>query len=386
MRIGIVAGEASGDTLAANLIQTLKQHYQNLIIEGVAGPKMITAGCTAIFPLEKLAVMGIIEPIKHLPEIIKIRRYLQKYFLNNPPDVFIGVDAPDFNLGLEIKLKQAGIPIVHYVSPTVWAWRKGRIHKIKRAVNLMLTLFPFETTIYQEHNIPVKFVGHPLADKIPLHPDKQAARTKLNLPHDAKILAILPGSRKMELKHLAKQFIQAAKICLNANPNLKIITAMVNPQRRQQFSKILAKTMPDLPITIFDQQAQTVLAAADVALLTSGTITLEAMLLKTPMVVAYRMSKINLIVAALLIRIKYFSIPNLIANKKIVPEFLQMQATAKNLAAAILEQLNNHDTTKATLAEFTHLHQLLRKNASQQAANAIIQLLDSSLNKTLKIC
>jgi lipid-A-disaccharide synthase len=378
MRIGIVAGEASGDTLAANLIQTLKQHYQNLIIEGVAGPKMITAGCTAIFPLEKLAVMGIIEPIKHLPEIIKIRRYLQKYFLNNPPDVFIGIDAPDFNLGLEIKLKQAGIPVVHYVSPTVWAWRKGRIHKIKRAVNLMLTLFPFETTIYQEHNIPVKFVGHPLADKIPLHPDKQTARAKLNLPHDAKILAILPGSRKMELKHLAKQFIQAAKICLSAKPNLKIITAMVNSQRRQQFSKILAKTMPDLPITIFDQQAQTVLAAADVALLTSGTITLEAMLLKTPMVVAYRMSKINLIVAALLIRIKYFSIPNLIANKKIVPEFLQMQATAKNLAAAILEQLNDRDTTKATLAEFTRLHQLLRKNASQQAANAIIQLLGSS--------
>lgn len=375
LRIGIVAGEASGDTLGAGLIQALKTTYPNLIAEGIAGPKMIAAGCKALFPSEKLAVMGFIEPIKHLPEILTIRRNIKKHFLQNPPDVFIGIDSPEFNLGLEEQLKKAGIKTVHYASPSVWAWRKGRIHKIKRAIDLMLTLFPFETDIYKQHKIPVKFVGHPLADEIPLQPNKQAARKKLKLPQNAKILALLPGSRNMELKNIAPQFIQAAQICQQKIPNLIFVTAMVNKKRRAQFKKILAQTAPNFSIEIYDQQAHDVLLAADTALLTSGTITLEALLLKTPMVVAYRMSKFNVIIAYLLIKIKYFSLPNLIADKTIVQEFLQRQANPENLASAVLELLTNQEKAKTMINEFHKIHNQLKKNASQQAADEIEKLL-----------
>jgi lipid-A-disaccharide synthase len=379
LRIGIIAGEASGDALGAGLINALREKYSNLEIEGIAGPKMIQAGCKAIYPMDKLAVMGIIEPLKHLPELIKIRSQLGKHFLKNPPDVFIGIDAPDFNLGLEVRLKKAGIPVVHYVSPTVWAWRKGRIHKIKRAVDLMLTLFPFEVGIYKEHNISVKCVGHTLADEIDpnLSLEKEnflMVRKKLGLQPDSKILALLPGSRAMELKHLAEVFLHAAKICVNAIPELKIITAMANTKRRKQFEEIIERVSPKLPITIYDGNAQEVILASDAVLLAGGTVALETLLLKRPMVVAYKMSRLNYLIGKALIKIDYFSLPNLIAGKRIVPEFLQKEVIPETLATNILQQLNDVSKKDELIAEFAKIHQKLRRDASKQAAEAVIEL------------
>ncbi|MBN1684080.1 MAG: lipid-A-disaccharide synthase [Gammaproteobacteria bacterium] len=379
MKFAIVAGEASGDLLGADLICALKKQCPHSEFFGIAGPKMIAAGCNALFSIEKLSVVGIIEPIKHLPELIKIRRQLYQRIIKEKPDVFIGIDAPDFNLGLEVKLKKAGIKVVHYVSPSVWAWRQGRIHKIKRAVDLMLTLFPFETEIYEQHNIPVKFVGHPLADQIPLKPDQKKARIKLGLPLDKKILAILPGSRAMELKNMAKIFIKTAQICAEQIPGLQIITAMPNKARLIQMQRI--ETGSDTPVSdpsskscikIFLQQSHEVIAASDVVLLAAGTVTLEAMLLKRPMVVAYRLSPISYHILKRLVKLQTFSLPNLIAGEKLVPEFLQNEVRPEILAPAILKLFKEAGRDLSLQKRFTELHKLLKKNASQEAAEAIL--------------
>jgi lipid-A-disaccharide synthase len=374
MRIGIIAGEHSGDQLAADLIIALRKYQPDLQIEGIAGPQMLKAGCKAIIPMERIAYMGLLEVVKHIPSILKARQQIQQHFLDNPPDIFIGVDAPDFNLFVEEKLKQRGIKTVHYVSPSVWAWRQGRLKKIARAVNLMLTLLPFEAQFYVRNNIPVEFVGHYLADQIPLENDMQAARQALDLPVDAKIIALLPGSRTHEIQYLAEVFLQTAKKCKENNSELIFIVPMVNETRMQQFNAVLQQVAPGLPIKIFIGQSQKVMAAADAILLASGTATLEAMLFKKPMVVAYRMSVLTYAIAKRLIKTKFISLPNLLAGKALVPEFIQEDASIANLSQALLNYLNNSEQVLVLKNEFLELHKSLRLNASEHSAKAILRL------------
>lgn len=374
MNIGIIAGESSGDILGAGLIQSLKQH-SDLNVTGIGGPKMIQAGCNSLFDMEHLSVMGLIEPLFHLKKLFKIRSSLKNYFIQNKPDVFIGIDSPDFNLGLEIQLRQAGIPVVHYVSPSVWAWRQKRIFKIAKAVDLMLTVFPFEADFYKKHNVPVKFVGHPLADAIPLHPDKNLARASLKLNSNATYIAILPGSRKGELKYLSDDFIKTAELCYQKNPHLKFITSAINETRNQEFQSRVKKLAPNLPIEFFIKRSHDVLAAADVVLVTSGTATLETLLFKRPMVVAYKMSGLTYQIAKRIVKLKYISLPNLLADENLVPEFIQQNANPENMSNALLDFLNHPEKTQSLEKKFLAIHNQLRCNASEQAAMAIKELL-----------
>lgn len=376
MKIGILAGEASGDLLGANLITALRQQQSDLSISGIGGPAMKQAGCQSLYEMERLSVMGLVEPLFRLPELFKIRRTIFQHFLNNRPDVFIGIDSPDFNLGLELKLRQAGIPVIHYVSPSVWAWRQKRIHKIAKATDLVLTLFPFETAFYQKHHVPAKFIGHPLADVIPLQPDKKAARQKLNLKTDATYIAILPGSRRNELKYLAEVFIETAKLCWQKNPNIKFISSAINESRLQEFQKICQLKAPELPLQIFQQRSHEVMAAADVVLVTSGTATLEAMLFKRPMVIAYRMANLTYQLAKHLVKIPFIGLPNLLANEMLVPEFIQDAATPDNLANALMDFLQNPEKVADLEQRFIELHQTLRRDASRQAADAVLELVN----------
>lgn len=375
LRIAIVAGETSGDLLGAQLIQALRTYYPNMIIEGIGGQRMQQAGVRSLFPLEALSVMGISEVIRHIPHILSIRRRLYRHFCQQLPDVFIGIDAPDFNLTLARKLRKKGIKTVHYVSPSVWAWRKWRIHKIKRSIDLMLTLLPFETQIYQQHHIPVKFVGHPLADLIPFTSDKVAAREQLQLPAQVRVIAMLPGSRRVELNYLSELFINTAKAMLLNYPDLRFVVPVVNAQRRQQFTEIWQRVAPDLPFVIIDGQAQLAMTAADVVLLASGTATLETMLVKRPMVVAYRASAVTAMLIRWLVKIDMASLPNLIANKRLVPEYLQQEATVDNLVTALTQYLDNPEKVTGLIKEFSNMHQLLQCDASKQAASAIEKLL-----------
>lgn len=372
LRIAIIAGEASGDILGAGLIQSLSQKVPGAHFYGIGGPEMCAQGFHTHFPMESLSVMGLSEVIAHLPTLWRIRRAMLKDFLETPPDIFIGIDSPDFNLTIERRLRKVGIKTAHYVSPSVWAWRKRRIHTIKKSVDMMLTLLPFETNIYEENNVPVRFVGHPLADAIPLTPDRIAARKALDLPENATVVAIMPGSRAMELKHLAKIFLQTAQWCQKRYPDWRFVTALSSEARKQQFLEILQQTAPDLPIKITVHQAQNVLIAADVTLLASGTVTLQAMLCKCPMVVAYKLSALNYRVAQWLIKIKYFSLPNLIADKMLVPEFLQEAVTPENLGSALIEQFENRVELQKT---FTALHEKLRMHANEKASDAVLSVL-----------
>jgi lipid-A-disaccharide synthase len=375
MKLGIVAGEASGDILGAGLIKSLRELSPELHVTGIGGPLMINQHCDSLFEMEKLSVMGLIEPLFHLPELFKIRSGLFNYFTQHRPDVFIGIDSPDFNLGLELKLRQQGIPIVHYVSPSVWAWRKNRIHKIKKAVDLMLTLFPFEADFYRQHNVPVCFVGHPLADLIPLHPDKLAARKSLQLDSDVNYIAILPGSRRNEIKYLSETFIHAAYLCWKKNPKIKFITSAINDVRNQEFQQQVKRLAPDLPIEFFVGRSHDVMAAADCVLVTSGTATLETMLFKRPMVVAYKMSAFTFQLARYLVKLKFISLPNLLADEMLVPEFIQQTAEPETLSAALLDYINHPEKIKKLEEKFLEIHIKLRQNANQTAAKAVLELI-----------
>jgi lipid-A-disaccharide synthase len=382
LRLGIIAGEASGDILGAELICALKKRCPDLEVYGIGGDEMRQAGCESLFPMEKLSVMGIAEIIKRLPELIRIRRKVFQYFKQNPPDLFIGIDAPDFNLTLEEKLKKCGIPTVHYVSPSVWAWRRGRLKKIGRAVDLMLTLFPHETEFYHQHShITAKFVGHPLADKISLHNPKTEGKIKLNLSPTQPVIAILPGSRANEIHYLAEIFIRTAQQCLKRFPNLQFISPMINSERQKQFTKILEKIAPQLPIALINQQSREAMKAADVILLASGTATLEAMLINRPMVVAYRMSPITYLIAKLLIKTRYIALPNLLTHRQLVPEFIQKNATVENLSTAVIYFLENKKTIETVQKTFHDLHLNMKMNASEKAAEAILELLQSTGKK-----
>lgn len=378
LRFGIVAGEASGDLLGAGLITAIKQQYPDAIFEGIAGPQMIAAGASSLFPMDRLSVMGIVEVLGRYRELLGIRRQLANHFRQNPPDAFIGIDAPDFTLGLEKQLRIAGIKTVHYVSPSVWAWRQRRVKKIAASTDLMLTLFPFEASFYQQYQVPVCFVGHPLADTIPLVVDKQAARQQLGLSTTAEVLALLPGSRSNELHYLARPFIETACWLQARRPTLEFVVPLANPQRRAQFQQTMAQLEAEgreLPrLTLIDGQSREVMAAADVVLLASGTAALEAMLLKRPMVVAYKLAPLTYWLAKRLVKVKNVSLPNLLSNESLVPELIQHEATAENMGQKVLTYFKNPVMMDELNQRFTKIHQTLRQDASQQAADAILQL------------
>lgn len=377
LRIGIVVGETSGDLLAADLCKELKRRQIPFSVSGIAGPELQQQGVRSLFPMERLSVMGLGEILKQLPQLLRCRREITEYFIAHPPDIFIGVDAPEFNLDLEKKLKKHGIRTLHYVSPSVWAWRRWRLKKIAKAVDLMLCLFPFEKCFYEEHDIPVQFVGHPSADEIPCTIDSLAARKTLGLPESAAIIAILPGSRRNEINYLGELFLKTAQRCYQQNPKLVFVVAMVNQEREQQFLQLAKQITPDLPLQLVRGQSRQVMTAANVVLLASGTATLEAMLLKKPMVVAYRMSKLSYWMAKLLIKVDYIALPNLLAKKLLVPEFIQEKANVDNLSQALLYYLNNADIVSKLEKEFLVLHQQLRCHASKQAVDAVLKILST---------
>jgi lipid-A-disaccharide synthase len=375
MKIGIVAGEASGDLLGAGLLSKLHAIHPDLKASGIGGQAMIREGFQSLYEMDRLSVMGLVEPLFRLSELFKIRRRLYEHFISERPDVVIGIDSPDFNLGLEIKLRKAGIPVVHYVSPSVWAWRKKRIFKIAKAVDLMLTLFPFEAQFYRDHHIPVQFVGHPLADTIPLNIDKPAARETLGLSPDALCVALFPGSRYQEVKYHAELFIKTAQHCLREIPALQFVTSAINISRDEEFRAYCKQWAPDLPIHFFIRKSADVMAAADVVLVKSGTSTLETLLHKRPMVIAHRMSPMTYHIAKHLVKIPHIGLPNLLANERVVPEFIQDAAEPLTLAAAILDYLKHPEKIQAVEQRFLAMHQQLRGDANDSAAKAIIPFL-----------
>jgi lipid-A-disaccharide synthase len=376
IRIGIVVGEASGDILGAGLMTALRRRYPQAVFEGIGGERMLAAGFNSFFSQDRLAVMGLVEPLKRLPELLRIRKSLIRHFSDNPPDVFIGIDSPDFNLTIEEKLKAQGIKTVHYVSPSVWAWRQKRIVKIARAVDLMLTLLPFEASFYEQHQVPVCFVGHPLADDIPLQPDQAAARQQLDIPASAKVMALMPGSRGGEVKLLGPLFWQTAQWCWQRDSQLRFVVPAASPQRRQQIEAQLIG-FEQLPITLVDGQSHTVMAAADCVLMASGTTTLEAMLLKRPMVVAYKFAWLSYVILSRLVKSPYFSLPNLLADTMLVPEILQDDVTAERLGAAMMRYFEEPQLTQALQQQFTDIHQRIRGDASERAAAAIQTLIET---------
>lgn len=374
IRIAIVAGEASGDVLGASLIQELKKIYPHATFEGVGGPRMIEQGFHSFYPMERLSVMGIIEPLKRIFELLSLRKWLIEHFLKLKPHVFIGIDSPDFNLNIEYALKNKGIKTAHYVSPTVWAWRSGRIKKIKKSVDLMLCLFPFETKIYNENQIPNCFVGHPLANAIPLLCDKQKAREALDLPLSAKIVALLPGSRAQELKYLAKPFIETAKWLHAHDPSIQFITACPNSTIETQFKAILATTNFS-EVRCFQGQSTTVMTAADAVLVASGTASLEAMLVKHPTVIAYKMSGLTFEIAKRIVNVDFIGLPNLLAGRMMIPEYVQTQVIPSKMGETLLNYLQNPGLEKALFSEFEKMH-LALKAQDNTAGKQIAQLIE----------
>ncbi len=381
MRIGIVAGEASGDLLAAGLIRAIKQRHPEAVIEGVAGPAMIEAGCEALYPAERLAVMGFVEVLGRYRELSAMRKALARRFIADPPDLFIGVDAPDFNLGLERMLKEQGIKTVHYVSPSVWAWRQYRVKKIGRSVDLMLTLFPFEAQFYEAHQVPVEFVGHPLADMIPLQSDPLAARRALELPEEGELFALLPGSRMSEVNAIGSTLVAAAALLQKRYPDACFVVPLASLATRQAFEAICDQAgVAGLDLRIIDGRAREVMAAADVVMVASGTATLEAMLLKRPMVVAYRLAALTYWLARRLLKTPYVSLPNLLLGRKVVEELIQQEATPERLAAEVLKLVEQDEHRGSMVALFDTVHRQLRRDASSRAADAVLKLIPHASN------
>jgi lipid-A-disaccharide synthase len=375
LKIGIIAGEPSGDLLGGQLIAQIQKLVPNCLIEGVAGPKLIEQGCIRLFSIDELSVMGFWEPLKKLPQILRLRKNIIKYFIQHPPDIFIGIDSPDFNLGIEKVLHKAGITTVHFVSPSVWAWRQSRVHFIKKYVNLMLALFPFEEKFYKQHNVPVVCTGHPQADEIPLEVDQIAARTQLKIAPEAKLIAILPGSRDLELERMGKTYLQAMQLIALAKPSAQFIMPLVKLEHKEYILNLKAKYCPNVPLLIVVGNSRLVMQACDYALVTSGTATLELMLNKRPMIVVYKAFWLTYLIMKRLIKVKYLALPNLLAEKMIVPELIQQQASAKNLAANFLELINSPEAMQNQKNEFIKIHQSLKLNAAQKAANAILNLI-----------
>ncbi|NGZ12748.1 lipid-A-disaccharide synthase [Vibrio aestuarianus] len=373
LRIGIVVGELSGDTLGEGFIKAIKQQYPNAEFVGIGGPKMMAQGCESLFEMEELAVMGLVEVLGRLPRLLKVKAQLVKYFKDNPPDVFVGIDAPDFNLRLELDLKKAGIKTVHYVSPSVWAWRPKRIFKIDAATDLVLAFLPFEKAFYDRYQVACEFVGHTLADAIPLQPDKMAARELLRLEAAKQWLAVLPGSRGGEVGLIAKPFIETCRQIKQKYPDIGFVVAAVNSKRRQQFEEIWQATAPELDFVIVEDTARNVITAADAVLLASGTVALECMLLKRPMVVGYKVNRLTGWLVQKLAITEYVSLPNILAGEELVKEFILEQCEAEFLYPAVDKMLSGDNST--LIERFTEMHQWIRKDADKQAAKAVLTLI-----------
>ncbi|SDK72989.1 lipid-A-disaccharide synthase [Pseudomonas delhiensis] len=371
LRVALVAGEASGDILGAGLMQALRERHPEVEFIGVGGARMQAQGLVSEFPMERLAVMGLVEVLGRLRELLKRRKDLIRTLILARPDVFIGIDAPDFNLGLELQLRRAGIRTVHYVSPSVWAWRQKRVLKIKQACDLMLALFPFEAKFYEEHGVPVRFVGHPLANTIPLEADRAAARAQLGLPADAQVVALLPGSRGGEVGKLGALFLDTAERLLQQRPGLRFVLPCASPERRAQLEQMLQGRQ--LPLQLLDGQSHEALAACDAVLIASGTATLEALLYKRPMVVAYKVAPLTYRILKRLVKSPYVSLPNLLAGRLLAPELIQDAATPEALAQHLLPLL---DDGSAQTESFDAIHRALRQDASAQAAEAVLALME----------
>jgi lipid-A-disaccharide synthase len=356
-------------------MQALQERIPDIEFVGVAGPHMAAAGCKALFKADELALIGLFEILGQLPRVLRIRRELLHQFLADPPDVFIGIDAPDFNLGLETKLKRRGIPTVHYVCPTVWAWRKGRTKAIRRAVDLLLSIFPFEQKLLEEAQIPARFVGHPLADRLPMEPDRRAARTVLGIDQDAEVVALLPGSRGTELNFLGPLFLQAAKLAWKRRPTLRFVVPLPNKRIYKMFAAMLEQAETKLPLQLVEGDSHTAMIAADRVLTASGTATLEAALLKRPMVVAYRFSALTYWILTKLVKVPHIAMANLIIGKRLVPEFLQDEATAENLSRALIELFEDREGAAEIVRTFQQLHRDMSLGADRTAAEAVLSLI-----------
>ncbi|WP_213876876.1 lipid-A-disaccharide synthase [Pseudomonas sp. dw_358] len=374
LRVAVVAGEASGDILGAGLMRALKARHPQIEFIGVGGPLMEAEGLVSIFPMERLAVMGLVEVLGRLRELLARRKALIETLIAARPDVFIGIDAPDFTLNIELKLRQAGIKAVHYVSPSVWAWRQKRVLKIREGCDLMLTLFPFEARFYEEKGVPVRFVGHTLADAIPLQADRSAARAAIGLPEQGCVVALMPGSRGGEVGRLGALFFDAAERLLQVRPQVRFVLPCANANRRAQLEALLVGR--DLPITLLDGRSHDALAACDAVLIASGTATLEALLYKRPMVVAYRVAPVTYWILKRMVKSPYVSLPNLLAQRLLVPELLQDAATPQALVDTLLPLL---EEGRGQTDSFDAIHRTLRCNASEQAADAVLGLIEGKL-------
>ena len=380
--IAIIAGEVSGDILGAGLIHALKVRYPQAKFIGIGGERMIAEGFETLFDMEELSVMGLVEVLKHLPRLLKIRRSIIEQLSALKPDVFIGIDAPDFNLDVELKLKQRGIKTIHYVSPSVWAWRQKRVYKIAAATNLVLAFLPFEKAFYDRFNVPCRFIGHTMADTIPLKPNRDDACQLLNLDPAQRYVAMLVGSRGAEVEFLSEPFLQTAQLLHQRYPDVKFLVPLINQKRRQQFEQIKQRVAPELDMILLDGNARAAMIAAEATLLASGTAALEAMLCKSPMVVGYRMKPFTYFLAKRLVKTKYVSLPNLLADEMLVPELIQEDCNPTNLAEKLSLYLSEDKSAVQNrhilLQRFAELHQMIQCNADQQAAQAVIDLLEPS--------
>lgn len=376
MRIGIVAAEPSGDLLGAGLMEALQQLRPDVHFEGIGGPAMLGRELQGWFPMEKLSVMGLVEVLAHLPELFRMRRKLIRRWKRTPPDLFIGVDAPDFNLTLERALRQTGVPTVHYVSPTVWAWRERRVPRIRAAADLVLTIFPFEQPFLETRGIRSCYVGHPLAAEYPLEPDRAAARSGLDLPPHAPLLALLPGSRRSEVARLARPFLQTALLCRESLPTLQVVTPLATAGTRELFARELARVAPRLPLKIIEGETRNALSAADVVLVASGTATLEALLCKRPMVVGYKLNPLTyrLIRQLNMMKIEHVAMANLLSASPLAPEFIQHDCVPGKLAPALLAFFHDQAKVKRIEAAYRQVHQRLAMPANELAARAVIEL------------
>lgn len=376
--IALVAGEASGDLLGGHLLAALKTRFPNARFVGIGGPRMIGQGMESWWPQEKLAVRGYVEVLRHYREIVGIRKALRQRLLREPPDVFIGIDAPDFNLDLELALKKRGIPTIHYVSPSIWAWRGKRIHKIKRAVSHMLALFPFEPSLYQAEQVPVTYVGHPLADVLPMLPKQGEMREQMRIGPNRPVFALLPGSRQSEVALHADLFVETAKRIAEEIPEALFLVPLATRETRQRFEQAVYKCgAADRDIQLMYGHAHDAMIAADVVLVASGTATLEAALLKRPMVITYKLSRLSWWLMTRKMYLPYVGLPNILCKEFVVPELLQKEATPERLATELLRQYRDKAFREALTERFTALHQLLRQNTSERAADAVAAVLDA---------
>lgn len=377
-RIALTAGEVSGDVLGAGLIQALSERYPDATFEGVTGPEMEAAGCRSLASIDELALFGLGEVVAEIPRLLRLRKRLYRHWTDNPPDVFVGIDAPSFNTGLELKLRRAGIRTVHYVCPTAWAWRERRVRKLRRAVDLMLSIFPFEEAFFARHQVPVRYVGHRLADELPLHPDAQSARAALDLPGAPHWIGLLPGSRPSEVRRLGSAFIDTALWLQERLPDAAFVAPMARPHVADIFRAQLAERAPELPVHLVEGRSREVMRAADVLLVASGTATLEGLLAKTPMVVAYALSPFTafLVKTLRLLKTEHVSMPNLLAGRALVPEFLQTEVRSELLGPPLLELLTSPGARAAQVEVFETLHERLRCDADRQAADAVAGIME----------